>query len=805
MRRALTIVILLTMITTFGAIRSGSGAGLREELAPVCPGPSCPIQHIIIMDKENHSFDNLFGTFPGADGTTTYTDPTGRVRPLHHTPDHLAHDIDHSPQAAHMAYDYGHMDLFSVISGAVQNGVDEADSQYHQSDIPDYWAYAQHFTLDDHFFSTIMGPSFDNHQFSIAATDANADSNPSNPKGRWGCDSPLNSRVETVDTEGNVSHVYPCFDYGTIADLLDAKGIDWKYYAPQFGQSGYIWSAFDAIKHIRYGPDWSQHVVDYTQFAKDATAGTLPPVSWLVEPAEYSDHPPASICVGENWTVQEINAVMSNPTLWAHTVIFLTWDDFGGFYDHVPPPPGPNPYIEYGFRVPTIVISPYARPGYIDHTQYDFTSLLRFIEDIFGLPTLAGNTRAPGYGSGIDIDANDMLNSFDFSQPPLSPLILQPHQCPPGANSASSSVPTATFVSKNMTDGQQELAIQFNDGTPGTVLLTAQTQFLAGSGGISEDQDTQEQANVDHIGLSDLTPGDHLAITGSPDPQALNWYDGQVVHDVDLVSVPAMTGTVAAIDAPQHSLTFTPTGSTETIAVPIDSGTKLTDKDGNPISLDQLTSGQQVTLSGLLNTRTATFLHLTSLQATTFPFALNATLNPPTVRPGQPLRLSIQTAPAAKLTLTVTYPNGSTLTQQGVADASGHYQLTLNVPAGVTTPQDTTAQITITASLDGSTLTETTSFVIVPGGLAVFVRHEYVKPGHRQAIVIATAAHASVRIRIYWPNGEVWTVMRQANANGWIRYRFIVPHYASGSKVAIVKVRTLDGEPAKPVIVVFVL
>jgi phospholipase C len=265
-----------------------------------------------------------------------------------------------------------------------------------------------------------LGPSFPNHLFSIAANDDDADSNPRNSKGRWGCDSPSGATVEQRHADGTITRVFPCFkNIQTLGDLLTANNISWKYYAPGYGQDGYVWSSYDAIDQIRNTSQWQAHVVDYTQFIHDAASGNLPAVSWLVEPADVSDHPRHSVCAGENWTVEQMNALMNNPSLWATTAIILTWDDFGGFYDHVVPPQGPNSQIEYGFRVPTIIISPYAKAGFIDHTLYSFPSMLKFVEDIFALPSL-GN---------LDNQANDMFAAFDFNQQPLPPLVLAQHTC----------------------------------------------------------------------------------------------------------------------------------------------------------------------------------------------------------------------------------------------------------------------------------------------------------------------------------------------------------------------------------------
>jgi phospholipase C len=378
------------------------------------------------MVKENRTFDNLFGTFPGADGATTYKDPHGKVHPLNHQPDRLVFDIDHLHAAFLTAYDHGKMDGFSKIAGAMQNingkVMDVADSQFYQSDIPNYWQYAQTYALPDHFFYPIQGPSFPNHLLSIAATDDNVDDNPYGigDINKWGCDDSKGTTVEERNPNGKVTHVFPCFTFQTLGDLLTAQNISWKTYSPAVNTDGFEWNAYDAIKSIRQTSQWNLHFADYTQFVKDAAAGTLPAVRWLVQPGYVSDHPPISICAGENWTVQQINAIMQNKSLWNSTAIFLTWDDFGGFYDHVVPPKGPNPKIEYAFRAPLIIISPYAKPHYVDNTFYSFPSMLKFAETVLGLPSLGG----------LDKNASDMFNSFNFNQQPLPPLVLKQRTCP---------------------------------------------------------------------------------------------------------------------------------------------------------------------------------------------------------------------------------------------------------------------------------------------------------------------------------------------------------------------------------------
>jgi phospholipase C len=205
---------------------------------------------------------------------------------------------------------------------------------------------------------------------------------------------------------------------------LNSRNISWKFYAPDKGQDdGYVWSTYDSINNIRNNPSqWQKHVVNYSQFVTDAQAGTLPAVSWLVQPGAVSDHPGFNVCDGENWTVEQINAVMQNPKLWQNTLIILTWDDFGGFYDHVPPPAGPNSQIGLGFRVPAIIISPYSKPGYVDNTLYSFPSMLRLTEDLLGLPSL-------GYLDSSQSLLGDLSNSLDFNQQPLPPLVLNERNC----------------------------------------------------------------------------------------------------------------------------------------------------------------------------------------------------------------------------------------------------------------------------------------------------------------------------------------------------------------------------------------
>jgi phospholipase C len=377
-----------------------------------------PIQHIVFIVKENRSYDNYFGTYALADGATSGVISTGQTIPLSHMQDQVR-TIGHDWYSALEVIDNGKMDLFDLNYAGNVKGDYLAYSQLTQADIPNYFTYANNFVLADRMFSSEHGPSLPNHIYTIAATANGVISvpNPPTPAGSWGCDSPNSSlTVQVMDASGNITNQFPCFDFTTMGDQLDTAGVSWKYYAPPYGADGYSYSVYNNVRHIRYGSDWTNNVVPDTQFANDALAGNLPGVSWLVT-GQANEHPPSPVCFGENWTVQQINAVMQGPD-WATTAIFLTWDDFGGFYDHVPPPQVDA--FGLGPRVPLLIVSPYSRPGYVSHTQYEFSSVLKTIEEVFNVPSL-GNR---------DVDANDTLDSFDFTQSPLAPLVLNTHSCP---------------------------------------------------------------------------------------------------------------------------------------------------------------------------------------------------------------------------------------------------------------------------------------------------------------------------------------------------------------------------------------
>jgi phospholipase C len=393
------------------------------------PAGASVIKHVIILMKENHTYDNYFGKSGIGDGVTAGLTHDGRTVPLTRPPDLIAPDIAHSWAAALLAMDGGKMDGFDELRGAEVGGIDRSYTAYESDQVGDYWDYAHQFALADRFFTSVHGPSFPNHLYSLAAWAGGAMDNPVFAQGRgqnaginpgspraWGCDAPQGATVEIMDANGMVSRVTPCFDFQTVPDLLDAANQSWRYYAPAQNQSGYWWVELDAIQHLRYGPDWN-NIVPLNQFASDAANGTLPAVSWISVDASGSEHPQASeTCEGVAGTLAIVNAVMNSPE-WESTVLFVTWDDFGGFYDHVPPPQvdrwGDGP------RVPLLIISPWAKTGYVEHATLDFASLPKFVEDLFGLPALS--TR--------DAASASMWDAFDFVNSPQAPLVLKPTSC----------------------------------------------------------------------------------------------------------------------------------------------------------------------------------------------------------------------------------------------------------------------------------------------------------------------------------------------------------------------------------------
>jgi phospholipase C len=400
--RPIPIIVLALLLVVIVAVSAGS---LNRP-----PQPRWPIRHVVFLIKENRTFDHLFGQFPGADGVTVGYDH-GRQVPL-------APGLMVLPGYGKLPHHYS--DFTQDVNGGKMDGFgqDEYSSQYaytqmRPDQIPNYWEFARRFVLGDNFFSSAGGPSWPNHMYSIAAQSGGVHDTPGGPwrppglAKSWGCDSPQKEYVK-VRRGGRIVRVRPCFDFATEGDLLSRANIDWAFYSASPDQNGYIWSTYDAIRHIRETNEWLVHVHPVDDLLTDIEAGRLPAVTWVTPRYAVSDHPEvhSNLCYGENWTTEVVNAIMRSP-MWRDTAIFVSWDDWGGFYDHVPPPEIDG--FGLGIRVPLLVISPYARAGTIDHHVGEFSSVLRFIEDNWGLSQLTHRDRGAG----------NLAYDFDFTQRPL--------------------------------------------------------------------------------------------------------------------------------------------------------------------------------------------------------------------------------------------------------------------------------------------------------------------------------------------------------------------------------------------------
>jgi phospholipase C len=371
-----------------------------------------PIKHVVYLIKENRTYDHLFGRFPGGDGVRVGSD-LGEPRRLTPPPDRLPADIPHCYTCAIMAWRYGQMDGFGSVSRLYANSPDLAYTQMRPAQIPNYWHWAKRNVLFDNVFASAHGPSFPNHLYTIAAQSGGARDNPRRQDLRsltFGCDAPEAQLVEVYDAEGEVIKVPPCFDFQTEGDLLNEAKIPWAYYAATEAQRGYIWNAYSAIRRYRERPErWSRFIRPVDHVVRDIRDGTLPPVTWITPRFELSEHPEYSMCHGENWTTEVVNAIMRSP-MWPTTAIFIVWDDYGGFYDHVAPPQVDR--MGFGIRVPMLVLSPYAKDGHVSSELGELSSVLRFIED---------NWRLRPYLTHRDRAATPLLSAFDFTQEPRPP------------------------------------------------------------------------------------------------------------------------------------------------------------------------------------------------------------------------------------------------------------------------------------------------------------------------------------------------------------------------------------------------
>ncbi len=422
-----------------GPTAGGSGSPSGSHPTPRSPTPTnVPIKHIIFMVKENRTYDQYFGAYPFGDGATTGKKSDGTTVQLGHAPDMMPHDLCHAFLDGIRVIDHGKMDGLDTICREEDGS---GYTQYQREDMPAYWGYADRFVLSDRFFTSMYGPTFPEHLYVIAAQSnlIVGNKNTVNHAGSY-CDDPteyapaflhglaadqiaeIMSAESKFDIHDPKLHdivkywhtVRNCFDIKTLPDELENAGVDWKYYADKD-----IWmNAMQAIKHVRFGPLWNK-VVDPDHFMADIEAGNLPSVSWLIPPEQYNEHPGGtSLCAGENWTVEQMNALMKSK-YWKDSLVVIVWDDFGGTYDHVVPPH--YDIMGLGPRTPALIISPYTKQGKqpdggsVDSTVYEFSSVLKTIEQLHGLKALTDRDRK----------ANSLFNALDFTKPPnLAPKLF---------------------------------------------------------------------------------------------------------------------------------------------------------------------------------------------------------------------------------------------------------------------------------------------------------------------------------------------------------------------------------------------
>ena len=366
--------------------------------------PNTPIEHFIVLMQENHSFDNYFGTYPGAkgipEGTCIPVDPFDKVNTECVEPFHIGdrpiEDLDHSESTFNLQYNEGQMNGFVYSLNLRNQNGSLAMGYYDDRDLPYHWNIADEYVLFDQFFTSDRGGSFANHMYWVS--------------GQQG-----GSRVSTEGYD----------DILTIFDRLEEQGISWKFYVQNYDPginyrtadqisgnraSQVVWVPILNMARFLDDPELASHIVDVSEYFTDLENGTLPAVAYMV-PAGASEHPPGSLRAGQKFIKSLIQALMRS-SAWKSSAFLYTYDDWGGWYDHISPPQVDE--NGYGFRAPALLVSAYAKRGFIDSTVLDFTSIMKFIEENWNLEPLAER----------DANANNFLTAFDFSQAPREPIFI---------------------------------------------------------------------------------------------------------------------------------------------------------------------------------------------------------------------------------------------------------------------------------------------------------------------------------------------------------------------------------------------
>jgi phospholipase C len=436
-RRRLLPTILAGSIVLASIVTGATGAAPQILI-------STPIQHVVVIYQENHSFNEVLGWLctqnPGRClGTKTGKLSNGTTITLQQAPD-VPPVIAHTASSQTQAIDGGKMDGFDKIAGCQATKGYACYDRYLKGNIPNLGSLASTYAISDHTFESAAVPSWGAHIELVASKlDGFLGNNPKivagNPSGPgWGCDSfrdakwrpkagvPYQWVPACIPTSTGIGpyRASPVKWVPTIMDRLDAAGRSWHIYAPGASDPGqltygYGWAICPTFAECLDGPG-AASVSPSTQVVADAQAGSLPNLSIVIPSSANSQHNGYSMTQGDNWISNVVNAVMQGPD-WSSTAIFITYDDCGCFYDEVAPPRG------LGIRVPMVIVSPYAKPAFTDTSVASFASLLAFTEHVFGLQPLGT----------ADTNAYDYMNAFNFAQTPLPPIHLQPHPVPPSS------------------------------------------------------------------------------------------------------------------------------------------------------------------------------------------------------------------------------------------------------------------------------------------------------------------------------------------------------------------------------------
>jgi phospholipase C len=493
-RRGHVFLIVMAGVSMLPVLATGGSKGSPGRFLGVEPAGADlagihKIQHVVVLMQENRSFDSYFGTFPGADGipmvggvpTVCLPDPGsgGCVRPFADHSDNNAGG-PHGSKAFPVVVDGGQMDGFvradrQALQGCTDannplcaNGAIDVTGYHTATDIPNYWTYASTFVLQDHMFAPTTSWSLPEHLFEVSGWAATCTQR-NNPN------SCANSVAQPFDS--------PSFNFGwtDITYLLHQRAVPWAYFVVtgnepdcrnddalscsavfQNAKTPGIWNPLPGFDTVRADGELG-NIQSVSNFYTAAKEGTLPAVSWVAPSDTVSEHAPSSVAAGQSYITSLVNAVMNGPE-WDSTAIFLSWDDWGGFYDHVLPPTVDR--NGYGPRVPGLVISPYAKAGYIDHQTLSFDAYLKFIEDDF----LSGQRLDPATDGRPDPrptvreTANilgDIANDFDFNQAPRPPVLLPVH--PSTTLTSSAPFPPTT---PSATPGNHRAAVRW--GPPRT-------------------------------------------------------------------------------------------------------------------------------------------------------------------------------------------------------------------------------------------------------------------------------------------------------------------------------------------------